>query len=116
MGNLSANFNREEFECKCGCGRDTVDYGLIILLEKIREHFDVPVWVTSGYRCATRNSLAGGGEHSQHLDGRAADIVVDGIPPYLVAELADNLGAGGVGNYRDFTHVDTRRGIARWSV
>lgn len=114
MGNLSDNFSRSEFICKCGCGMDTIDYALIVLLEKIRAHFDAPVWITSGNRCRDRNTLAGGSEHSQHMLSRAADIVVDGVPPHLVVECAHNLNAGGVGNYTDFTHVDTRDGIARW--
>lgn len=114
MGDLSEHFSRDEFICKCGCGQNTVDYALVILLEKIRAHFDVPVWITSGSRCRQHNTVVGGSEHSQHIYGRAADIVVDGIPPHLVAELADQLDAAGVGDYRDFTHVDTRNGFGRW--
>lgn len=113
MGDLSANFDREEFACKC-CGQDTVDYKLIEILEYIREHFDAPVYITSGNRCATYNNSIGGARNSQHVLGRAADVVVDGVPPSFVAQLADDLGAGGVGSYEDFTHIDTREGRARW--
>lgn len=114
MGDLSENFSRAEFECLCGCGQNTVDAELITLLEKIRQHFDAPVWIASGNRCRERNIVAGGSEYSQHLVSRAADIIVDGIPPSLVAELAHQISAGGVGNYLHHTHIDTRSGLARW--
>jgi uncharacterized protein YcbK (DUF882 family) len=114
MGDLSTHFNRAELECKCGCGQNTVDSKLVDLLEKIRTHFDVPVHVTSGNRCIRYNGEVGGAEFSQHLKGKAADIVVDGIPTELVAELAHDLGTPGVGCYNDFVHIDVRDGYARW--
>lgn len=109
------HFTREEFACKCGCGFDTVDYGLVVALDAIRDHFDRPVRVTSGCRCEAHNAAVGGSTHSQHKKGRAADIVVDGVPPALVAELADQMGLGGVGRYSTFTHIDTREGVSRWA-
>ena len=115
MGNLSEHFDREEFICSCGeCGQDTVDVRLVILLEQIRVHFDRPVRINSGNRCKAHNKAVGGSINSQHLLSKAADITVDGTPPSLVAELAHNIGAGGVGKYETFTHLDSRTGIARW--
>lgn len=109
------NFTRHEFRCKCGeCGLDTVDYELMELLEDIRLFFNAPVHVTSGVRCPKYNEKVGGSSLSQHMYGRAADIVVDGVEPEKVADLAVRLGAGGVGRYSHFTHVDTRSSIARW--
>jgi uncharacterized protein YcbK (DUF882 family) len=115
---ISENFARSEFACPC-CGLDTVDAELLRLLENIRAHFDAPITVTSSYRCKNHNQSVGGAATSQHLYGRAADIVVSGVEPALVAELADQLGAGGVGTYETFTHVDTRtngnpEGEAKW--
>lgn len=110
----SKYFKRSEFACKCGCGFDTIDFELVCLLDKIREHFDQPITVNSACRCPAHNKAVGGKPGSQHLRGRAADIVVKDIPPSLVAELADMLNAGGVGDYDNFTHVDTRSGRARW--
>ena len=112
---LSENFTRDEFACPDGCGFDTVDTGLLLLLEQIRAHFDRRVYINSGCRCETRNIAVGGSRGSQHLIGRAADIVVDMTPPSIVAEFAHQIGAGGVGNYKTFTHVDSRNGWARWS-
>jgi len=110
----SRYFKRSEFACKCGCGFDTIDYALVRLLEKIREHFDQPVTINSGCRCEARNRMVDGKPGSFHLKGRAADIMVKNIPPALVAELAETLGAGGIGEYETFTHIDTRQGSARW--
>lgn len=114
---ISEHFTREEFACKCGCGFNTVDAELLRILEEIRSHFDAPIWITSGCRCARHNASPGvrGGKNSQHLLGRAADIVVDGVPADVVFDYAHQLGAGGVGGYADFTHIDTRsHEIARW--
>ena len=114
MGDISENFNRSEFACKCGCGFDTVDAQLLAILEIIREHFSVPVKVTSGARCADYNTTIGGAEKSQHVLGRAADIVVSGHPPIAVAAFCRSLDIPGIGDYQTFTHLDTRTGRARW--
>lgn len=115
MGDLSKNFSRNEFACKCGCGQDDVDTELLNHLDTIREHFDARVDISSGNRCATHNEAVGGVSSSFHLRGRAADITVLGIPPSVVAELARQLGISGVGDYETFTHVDSRsNGLARW--
>ena len=49
------------------------------VLEPLREHFGVPIIITSGYRSALLNSLVGGSKNSQHKYGEAADIF---IPKY----------------------------------
>jgi len=110
----SRYFKRSEFACKCGCGADTIDYELVRALDDIREHFDRPVVVTSGVRCKAYNRAVGGADGSQHLRGRAADITVYGTPPAVVADLAEQMGLGGVGRYDTFTHIDTRHGRSRW--
>ena len=84
MSKLSKHFSRYEFACKCGCGFDTVDAELITVLEDIRGHFDRPVSINSAARCKEHNESIGGGKRSQHLLGKAADIVVKGIDPAVV--------------------------------
>jgi hypothetical protein len=44
------------------------------ILEPIREYFDKPIHIISGYRCAALNKRVGGSKSSQHLIGQAADI------------------------------------------
>lgn len=116
MGDLSEHFNRDEFECKCTqCGFDTVDVGLINLLEAVRNHFGKPVIISSGCRCEAHNKAEGGSLKSQHLLGRAADIVVADTSPDAVATFLEVFGAQGIGRYNSFTHVDSRSGrTARW--
>jgi len=103
-------FTQKEFACKCGCGFDEIDHELVQVLDAIREHFDVPCKVNSGCRCEAHNKFVGGAPRSQHLLGKAADIVFRDIPPALVAEAAIRLGATGTKVYDTFTHVDVRDG------
>lgn len=55
---------------------------MIILANKIfqpiREHFGVPIYVSSGYRSAALNKKIGGARNSQHMTGEAMDIDMDG--------------------------------------
>jgi len=125
MTKISEHFDRDEFRCKgenChpsgtgNCGFDTVDVGLVNLLERIRQHFDKPVIINSGCRCMAHNEREGGSRNSQHVKGRAADIVVVGIEPDDVADYAYSIAAGGVGRYNNFSHIDSRsNGPAGWS-
>jgi uncharacterized protein YcbK (DUF882 family) len=111
---ISEHFQRSEFECRCGCGFDTVDVDLIKYLEKIRVHFNDSVSVSSGCRCQEYNRGISGAIKSQHILGRAADIVVTGVGPAHVADYAESVGVPGVGRYGSFTHIDSRGNIARW--
>ncbi len=115
MGDLTLNFSRHEFACKCGCGFDDIDLELVKILQQIRDHFDQKIEVTSGCRCKTHNEKVGGGTRSQHLLGKAADIVVENTPAQFVQELADDMDVKGLGYYNSFTHIDTRERHARWN-
>ena len=44
------------------------------VLDPIREHWGLPIRVTSGYRCPELNARVGGVKTSYHLRGMAADI------------------------------------------
>tara|TARA_R110002020_G_scaffold5502_1_gene22824 strand:- start:249 stop:788 length:540 start_codon:yes stop_codon:yes gene_type:complete len=46
------------------------------VLDPIREHFGVPIRVTSGYRCAKLNEVIGGSSKSQHM-AKNSDCAVD---------------------------------------
>lgn len=50
------------------------------IFQPIREHFGVPIYITSGYRSAALNKKIGGSRNSQHLTGEAMDIDMDGHP------------------------------------
>ena len=49
------------------------------VLDPIREHWGLPIRVTSGYRSPELNEEVGGVEDSWHMDGCAADITALGI-------------------------------------
>ena len=48
------------------------------ILQPIRDYYNVPVTVSSGYRCKALNIAVGGSQTSQHSYGEAADISVQG--------------------------------------
>jgi len=47
------------------------------VFEPIREHFGVPIIITSGYRSQALNAAVGGAMSSQHSKGEAIDIDMD---------------------------------------
>lgn len=80
-----------------------------------------PYQVISGYRCPTTNehlrTTRGGGvaSHSLHMEGKAIDIRLPGVPLAELRDAALSLQAGGVGYYarEQFVHVDTGR-VRHW--
>lgn len=55
------------------------------VLQKVRDHYGMPVVINSGYRSPQVNAAIGGSRTSEHCKGMAADIEVPGVPN---AELA----------------------------
>jgi zinc D-Ala-D-Ala carboxypeptidase len=59
----------------------------IYTLEPIREHFDSPVVISSGFRCKELNDATpGSSSTSQHSEGKAADFTIPGIPLVSIYE------------------------------
>ncbi len=56
------------------------------ILQPLRDTLGLPVSVTSGYRPLELNQLIGGSTTSAHMDGRAADFIINGMTPLEVAE------------------------------
>lgn len=109
-------FKKSEFKCKC-CGVSIVDVELGDVLDDVREYFNAPVTITSGYRCEKHNKAVGGAKNSQHMQGIASDIKVSGKAPsevykYLNDKYPDKYGIGLYGNW---THIDVREAKARWN-
>lgn len=96
MGDLSRNFSRHEFECKCGCGEAEVSPRLIEQLQKLRDYIGEPIRITSGRRCVAHNAAVGGAKNSQHLLGAAADLVVSQWPADWLLKLIRVLVRAGV--------------------
>ena len=78
-------FKREEFRCTCG-GRGCDGFPeeprerLVRNADQARIHFGRVAVVSSGVRCALRNSeLPGSAANSLHLTGRAMDFAIPGV-------------------------------------
>ena len=121
---LTKNFSKSEFDCKCGCEmpKDVLHQVQKVAnqLQVLRDATGKLIRVKSAYRCEEHNKSIGGVSNSQHILGKAADIVVKGIEPSITFDLVDlliNEGEmlqGGLGNYDTFTHYDMRKNKARW--
>ncbi len=81
------HFTRGEFGCKCGLYHapycdgfpEEPDERVVRIAEGIRGHFGQPAHIVSGLRCLRHNRDSGGVENSQHMDGTACDIRVEGV-------------------------------------
>lgn len=105
---LSKNFKVREFACKDGSDEILVDLKLVKVLQAIRDKLGKPVNINSAYRHLKYNLSIGSTSTSQHVYGKAADIVCAGVEPIEIARIADGMCVGGVGRYGTFVHVDTR--------
>jgi len=50
------------------------------IFQPIRDHFGVPIYISSGYRSEALNNAIGGSKTSQHSKGQAIDLDRDGHP------------------------------------
>ena len=78
-----------------------------LLLDPLRDAMGEPVYVNSGYRCPRLNEEVNGAQHSQHMQGLAADIR-PATPSRLlemVAYIEERLPFDQLIIYRDFLHV-----------
>lgn len=93
-----------------------IDQDLLTLLHRIAHELDTTetIHLISGYRSPKTNKLLasrsrGVAKHSQHIQGKAADIAIPGRSMQQIQRIAKSLKMGGVGRYHDFVHVDTGR-------
>lgn len=121
-------FKEKEFYCKCGqckLPEGMPSDVLIDVLVEIREHFNAPITINSGYRCPTHNKKVGGAPKSRHTHGDAVDFIVKGVKTkdvfkHVLATYNDKpfgiaLSINANDEYRGFVHLDTRGYKARWS-
>lgn len=90
MGTISRNFSWSEFEATSHAAelarkgvrnvipsfevRDSVLALVRSVLQPLRDVYQKPMEVNSGYRCPELNRIVGGAATSQHVKGEAADI------------------------------------------
>jgi len=130
--NLTANFTLAEFTASDTAARLGIDNSLPAtllvaatntcdMLEQIRDRLaaiaghQVPIILTSGFRCPALNTAIGSGPGSDHPKAMAADFKAPAFgTPYEVARaLAPLVGELGIGQliheYGSWVHVSTRR-------
>jgi zinc D-Ala-D-Ala carboxypeptidase len=128
---LSPHFTVDEFTASDTAARRSIDNHLPAsmlvaagqtcdMLERIRAHLsraagrDVPILLTSGYRCPSLNAAIGGAPASDHVFGRAVDFkapsfgsafeVASALAPHVV-----ELGIGQlIHEFGAWVHVSTR--------
>jgi uncharacterized protein YcbK (DUF882 family) len=82
---------------------------LVSLIRTVENHYKRPAIITSGFRDPRRNRRAGGVRHSLHTMCAAADIQVQGVSKWQLADFLRSLpGRGGVGTYchTESVHID----------
>jgi len=121
---LTEHFNLREFQSNDGAGTPCevmVELKEVALnLEVLRAVYNKPIIINSGYRSPYHNKRVGGAPNSQHLLGKAADIMITGIEPAEIYRVIEDLISegkmkeGGLGLYSSFVHYDIRGTKARW--
>ena len=116
---LGKNFRLHEFQCSDNSDVVFIDEELIDILQKVRDYFNKPVVINSGYRTVSYNKkVEGSAGYSKHCMGLAADVCIDGVKPIEIARYVDTLNKTELGIilYPTFVHIDTRykkyRGVA----
>jgi uncharacterized protein YcbK (DUF882 family) len=121
---ITKNFKLSELEFSDAIPPELVANATELLknLQVIRDHFQRPIIIISGYRSPARNAAVGGADKSQHLEAKAADIKIAGVPTEEIYNRIEKLIAqglvkqGGLGKYikSGFVHYDIRGTKARW--
>ena len=115
---ITKNFSSAEMMCSCGCGEDSMDEDFMSILQNIREDMNRPLRISSGVRCAKRNSEVSStgstGPHVPRKNGTAAsDILIAGADALRLIDIARKHGVSGVGisqrgtHSKRFIHLDT---------
>ena len=110
---LTTNFFRSEFCCRCGCGLDNIDIGIVNRLQVFRDILKEPIIINSACRCPEHNKKVGGKPESYHLKKngcKAIDWTIkDKEKLRRFGAFMDELWSGGWHYYPEekFIHSDT---------
>lgn len=115
----SLHLNWEELACHDGTPypskfvTDGRIIEVVVMFERIRTMWGLPIEILSAYRTVAHNASVGGAKSSMHLEGKALDL----RPPKgitvqdfynMILWNAKEIGVMGIGKYPTFVHVDTR--------
>lgn len=114
MGDLTKDFSRSEFACKCGCGFDQIDPRVVDMCQVIRDGLGAPIRINSACRCERRNAEAHGVKGSYHTKGQAADLSCEAGSQRLQAVIKSLFEAGKLPHLayckryvtKNFVHID----------
>lgn len=117
MGDMTKDFSRREFACRCKCGFDDIAQALADTVQAIRDAAGVPVIINCGCRCRKHNARVGGVPNSSHMEGLAADIYIPGWSDSKLGDFIKKLHAAGKlpflrycykigGNTKTAVHID----------
>lgn len=118
---LAPNFSPKELASK-GDGSLIMVKKALVGLQRMRDTYKAPLRINCGYRDPAHNKAVGGERNSQHLFGLAFDIHITNKEMGRKLEaIAIECGAGGIGRYSTFIHVDfrprkTNGDIYQWGV
>jgi uncharacterized protein YcbK (DUF882 family) len=112
---IAPNFSPRELASK-GDGSIKMLYSALVALQKLRNVYNGPLTINSGYRDPAHNLKVGGSPNSQHIEGTAFDIHITDVEMGRKLErIAKEVGYVGIGRYKTFIHVDMRpSGKAEW--
>ncbi|MDX9719480.1 MAG: D-Ala-D-Ala carboxypeptidase family metallohydrolase [Myxococcota bacterium] len=124
---ISAHFRWEQFR-STGDNQSVPEAmrgNVRLLCEQLEQLVDAlgarPMRILSGWRSEWWNHRLGASPKSLHLQGLAADFVVEGVRPSRVRQALESLieqgriRDGGIGRYATYTHYDLREASARWN-
>ena len=104
-------FTTEELKCK-GTGDCAMNIEFMDKLVALRQKYNRPMVISSGYRSIAHNSSINGARHSPHLYGRAVDVLCYGKAAYDLIKMAMSMEMTGIGlqqrgEYESrFVHLD----------
>lgn len=113
---LTPNFRVADFASRDGGTTARISYRLVEGLERLRTVAG-SLGIISGYRNVAHNAAVGGVAHSQHLEGKAADVWSADQTPLDLARLAlQTLGCQiGLGLGPRSLHIDVRGDLLTWT-
>ena len=81
------NFSADEFRCKCGCSDLIISEQLMDVMQSLRDEYDRPMTITSGYRCPLHPVEERKETPGVHSTGMACDVGVSGKDAYDLLKL-----------------------------
>lgn len=112
------NFKEYEFRCR-HCGQQDMKPEFMERLQALRDVYQRPMPITSGYRCENHPIEKAKAEPGMHSTGLACDVGVQGADAHELMRLAFHLGFTGIGVQQKglgrFVHLDLRPTPMVWS-